>query len=144
MNVLIRLCGEGENIVFSHKIDSLSDLAECVDKSILHTKGHNYVLDVVPVKIGLKKIENGAITDVVGSFNGTKEFVTWATEKSWSKYKDKLIIFKYSGGSKPGNDRFVMVKEVKNGVLHCDDLAANEPRNFSISKISDVRLVKYF
>ena len=53
----------------------------------------------------------------------------------FEKYKDKVVSFKYSAGTKPGAKRIVKISEVTDTLIKGVDVEVGEPRQYKISDI---------
>lgn len=63
------------------------------------------------------------------------------SENKFLQYVDKVVSFKYNGGSNPKKKRIVRVEEVDNEHLKGKDVEKDEIRNYLISKIDVTSLV---
>lgn len=57
------------------------------------------------------------------------------SSNEFEKYKDKVVSFKYSAGTKPGAKRIVKVNEVTDTLIKGVDVEAGEPRQYKIADI---------
>ena len=85
----------------------------------------------------------GVTTESIGDFNKASDLrEALINPKQKFKFeKNKLYIFVYNGGTKPGSTRFAKIQEIERDSILCDDLAVNEPRRFKLKDIENPREV---
>lgn len=68
-------------------------------------------------------------------------FATRVPSTNWNDYVGKVVKFNYDGGTDYGGERLVKVSRYDGAYLVCVDLEKEKPRNYSVSKVSKIKVV---